>query len=266
MDSSRKKDSILNSKHAEKISAYRIMDDEFMSKVFDGHKEETELVLKIILKKNDLNVISVKTQAELKNLQGRSIKLDILATDKSNRVYNIEVQKSASGASPLRARYHSSLIDSNSVGKGCSWNDLPETYVIFITETDVLQKNLPIYHVERRIKETEEPFNDKAHIIYVNGQNEDETELGLLMHDFRAENPDEMHYKLLADRVRVYKETEEGVNTMNALVEQYGKEEAEKATKATTSKLLKSLGLTPKQYEKLVKELEQNPNKKIKVV
>ncbi|MBR5756200.1 MAG: PD-(D/E)XK nuclease family transposase, partial [Firmicutes bacterium] len=183
------------------------MDDEFMSKVFDGHKEETELVLKIILKKNDLNVISVKTQAELKNLQGRSIKLDILATDKSNRVYNIEVQKSASGASPLRARYHSSLIDSNSVGKGCSWNDLPETYVIFITETDVLQKNLPIYHVERRIKETEEPFNDKAHIIYVNGQNEDETELGLLMHDFRAENPDEMHYKLLADRVRVYKET-----------------------------------------------------------
>ena len=42
---------------------------------------------------------------------------------------------------------------------------MPETYVIFITENDVLKGNLPLYHIERRIEELELAFGDESHII-----------------------------------------------------------------------------------------------------
>ena len=49
-------------------------------------------------------------QYSIKNLQGRSVRLDILAVDRENRAYNIEVQRSDRGASEKRARYNLSLI------------------------------------------------------------------------------------------------------------------------------------------------------------
>ena len=52
---------------------------------------------------------------------------------------------------------------------GDELENLPETYVIFITENDYFQESLPLYHVERTIQELSKPFRDEAHIIYVNG-------------------------------------------------------------------------------------------------
>ena len=86
--------------------------------------------------------------------------------------------------------------------------------MIFITENDVLKAGLPIYHIDRIIQETGEPFGDEAHIIYVNSQIKDETELRKLMYDFSCTVPKDMYYKMLADRVRYFKEDEEGVLTM----------------------------------------------------
>ena len=92
----------------------------------------------------------------MKNLQGRSVRLDILAVDESGRVYNIEIQRSDQGATVKRARYNSSLLDANITEPGDDYNGLNETYVIFITENDVLKHGLPIYHIERMIEETGE--------------------------------------------------------------------------------------------------------------
>ena len=79
---------------------------------------------------------------------------------------------------------------------------LPETYVIFIIENDVLGVNLPIYHVQRTIVETGTYFGDGSYILYVNGAYKDNSPLGLLMQDFACKNPEDMHYKVLANRVK----------------------------------------------------------------
>ena len=118
----------------------------------------------------------VHAQHDVKNLQGRSIRLDIVATDENGRVYNIEIQRSDKGASIKRARYNSSLLDANVTEPGDDYENLIETYIIFITENDVLKAGLPIYHIDRTIKETGVMFGDEAHIIYVNSQIKDETE------------------------------------------------------------------------------------------
>ena len=170
-------------KYQSKIQKFCLMDDTFMNKVFED-KKCTELVLRIILDRDDLVVDHVNCQLDIKNLQGRSIRTDILAHDSKNVIYNIEVQNDDAGADPKRARYNSSLLDANITEAGDKYSQLKETYIIFITKNDVLGKGLPIYHIDRMIKETGEKFKDEAHIIYVNSSIQDETKLGKLMQDF----------------------------------------------------------------------------------
>ena len=160
------------------------------------------------------------------NLQGRSARLDILAVDEENRVYNIEIQRDDRGASVKRARYNSSLIDANITEPGEQYENLNETYVIFITEHDVLGGGCPIYHIDRTIRETGASFGDESHIIYVNAQIKDDTALGQLMHDFSCTDAEQMHYQILANRVRYFKEDTEGVVTMCKVMEDMRNEAA----------------------------------------
>lgn len=215
-----------------RIQSLRLLDDDFMNKVFED-KACAEFLLQIILERTDLTVQKVHSQHNLKNLQGRSVRLDILATDEAGRVYNIEVQRSDKGAGAKRARYNSSLIDANITEPGDNYENLNETYVIFITEHDVLKAGRPIYHIDRMIQETNASFGDGSHILYVNAQIKDNTALGQLMHDFACTKSEEMHYPILAKRVRYFKEEQEGVATMSRIFEEIKREAAQEAARKT---------------------------------
>lgn len=203
-------------KHEEylhRIQNLRLIDDNFMTKVFED-KECSEFLLQVILDRDDLTIREVHSQYGLNNIQGRSARLDILAVDEQNKAYNIEIQRNDRGAEVRRARYNSGLMDANITEPGDRYDQLYETYVIFITENDILKAGLPIYHIERTIQETGMPFGDGTHIIYVNSQIKDDTKLGRLMQDFTCTNPDDMNYPVLAQRVRYFKEDTKGVATM----------------------------------------------------
>lgn len=203
-------------KHQEdlqRLRGFRLLDDDFMTKVFEDISC-AELLLRIILNDEGIRVLEAHSQRGIKNLQGRSVKLDILAVDSHNRVFNVEVQRSDRGAGAKRARYNSALIDANVTEPGDQYEDLNETFVIFITENDVMKAGLPIYHIDRVVSETGKLFEDEEHIIYVNSQIKDETKLGRLMHDFSCTDAKDMYNKVLADRVRYFKEDERGVEIM----------------------------------------------------
>ena len=203
-------------KHQEdlqRLRGFRLLDDDFMTKVFEDISC-AELLLRIILNDEGIRVLEAHSQRGIKNLQGRSVKLDILAVDSHNRVFNVEVQRSDRGAGAKRARYNSALIDANVTEPGDQYEDLNETFVIFITENDDMKAGLPIYHIDRVVRETGKLFEDEEHIIYVNSQIKDETKLGRLMHDFSCTDAKDMYNKVLADRVRYFKEDERGVEIM----------------------------------------------------
>lgn len=203
-------------KHQEdlqRLRGFRLLDDDFMTKVFEDISC-AELLLRIILNDEGIRVLEAHSQRGIKNLQGRSVKLDILAVDSHNRVFNVEVQRSDRGAGAKRAQYNSALIDANVTEPGDQYEDLNETFVIFITENDVMKAGLPIYHIDRVVRETGKLFEDEEHIIYVNSQIKDETKLGRLMHDFSCTDAKDMYNKVLADRVRYFKEDERGVEIM----------------------------------------------------
>ena len=207
------------SKFLPKIQQFRLMDDTFMSQVFQN-KNCTEFLIRVILDDDSLVVTHVDTQNSLKNLRGRSVRLDITAHDAKGRIYNIEVQRSDTGALPQRARYNSAMLDANATAPGDQYHALPETYVIFITEKDYFHAALPLYHVERMVQELARPFEDHAHILYVNGQYRGADRIGSLMHDFSCTDPDEMYSPILAHEVAQYKNTEKGVSRMCRIMEE----------------------------------------------
>lgn len=203
----------------ERLRAFRLIDDDFFTKCFEGDTECVKLVLQIVLDKSDLNVVDVRTQVFVENLLNRSVRLDVLATDSTGQKYNIEIQRADKGAGRKRARYNSSMMDANLLNKGEGFDALPETFVIFITENDVIGKGQAVYQIERCFVGTGEKFEDGSHILYVNGAYRDESPIGKLMHDFFCSDPSDMHYRVLADRTRFFKESKEGIATMSKIIE-----------------------------------------------
>ena len=207
----------IDQKHQEdlqRLRGFRLLDDDFLTKCFEGDTASIELVLQIVLEKPDLKVLDVRTQVFVENLLNRSVRLDILATDSTGAKLNMEVQRSDKGAGRKRARYNSSMMDANLLKKGEDFDKLPETWVIFITENDVMGKGLPLYPIERCFLGTGERFEDGSHILYVNGAYRRDTPIGKLMHDFSCTDAADMYYGTLADRVRFFKESKEGIEIM----------------------------------------------------
>ena len=232
------------------LSELILMDDIFMRIVLKD-KKCTEFILQTILQKPDLKVKTQSIQSDLKNLQGRSLILDCLCSDTKGTVYNIEVQNDSHGASPKRARYHSALIDMHILKKGKTFENLPESYVIFICAKDILKENKQIYHISRTVHESGSKFPDQSEIIYLNTSKSSDNELGMLIKDFYTKDPKKMHSRVLAKRVADLKENkniEKGEHDAmttyyDRLKKQWEKEGKAKGSAESESKMAKLMGL-----------------------
>ena len=176
------------------VAELTMMSDMFMRNVLNI-LECAEYVLRVITENDDLELTEVVVQKDYKNLQGRSAVLDCVAVNGRKEIYDIEVQQEKAGAGPKRLRYHSSIIDAHSLFAGEDFEK-------------------PILHIKRTVRETGRDYNDKSEIIYINAWMKENTDLGRLMHDFHCTKAEDMYSKVLAERVRVLKETQEGVEIM----------------------------------------------------
>ena len=220
------------------IAELTLMNNKFMNKVFDADIACTQLLLRIILNNDKIIVKQVAIQRLLQNLYGHSAQLDILAEDEAGHKFNVEVQRSDEGAPAKRARFYSSVLDTHFLEAGTDYQKMDDVYVIFITENDVLKYGLPLYSIERYIGENGKKFADGSHIIYVNSKIQDETPLGRLMHDFYCADPDKMHYKELADKVRYFKEPQRSEDAMVDVIDEYAKKYAyQKSVEIATNML-----------------------------
>ena len=86
-----------------------------------------------------------------------------------------------------------------------------------------------MYHVDRMVLETGKPFEDGSHIIYVNGKYKGDDEIGKLIEDFHAKTSENMHFKLLADGLHHFKETEEGRDIVCESVRKYAEKQSQKS-------------------------------------
>ena len=214
------------------IQAFRLLDDTFMRMVFAHDTEVTQDVLRVIMRISDLEVTEVTPQTEIKSMGGKSIQLDIFARDSTGTFYNVEIQRDNKGASPKRARYNLGQVDGIQLKEKQDPTELADVCVIFITEHDVFKKGAPIYCADRILSfcttegMQQDEFQDGSHIIYVNcAYPDDGTALGALISDFRQTDPDKIQMESLRNKVRYFKESEEGHKLMCRVVEEIFKDE-----------------------------------------
>ncbi len=256
-----------------RVRSMRLFDDEFMSAVFSDDIETTQLLIRILLNRNDLTVTKSMSQVQKTNLFGKSVKLDVVAEDIFKTEYNIEIQRADAGAEARRIRYHQAMLDSHTLQKGGSYKELPNLYIIFILEHDIFERGLPVYRVDKTLNIQDKngnnlPFDDDCNIMYVNGEYKGDNPLGRLMHDFSTANADEMFYEELANRMRFFKQDERGVDMVSKIVEEYGDIRAAEALKqqtidtvknfftngVTIEIIAKSLHMTVEQVQEIVQE------------
>ena len=250
-----------NQKYIERLKKLTLMDDDFMTRFFEDDIECTQFVIQTILGNKKLQVIKEVAQKVVKSLKGRSVRLDVYAKDSKGKLYDIEIQRADKGAGAKRARYNSALMDADATVPGMDPENLPESYVIFITENDIYKKGKPLYKIERYV-DGETPFKDEAHIIYVNGKYRGDDPIGDLMHDFHCKKADDMKSRLLADKTRYLKEDEKGVLHMCRIMEDLTKEAVKERDIQLATELLEKGELS----EERIKELFKLTDKQLQVI
>jgi len=232
----------------QRLRGFRPIDDDFMRGLFKNNTPLAEMVLRIIMQKPDLRIEEpIETQKDMKRVTGaRSVCLDVYATDEESKKYDVEIQRADLGAGEHRARYNSSIMDVENLDAGQDFDELPDTYTIFITEKDFFGEGKPLYPIRSMNLATGKPFEDGRYILYVNGEYRGDDDIGKLMHDFNCSDPDDMNYSLLADRSRYLKENPEGVKEMCKVMEDLRVESEKKGAEKKareTAKNLYTMGL-----------------------
>ncbi len=142
----------------------------------------------------------------------KSIRLDVYV-EESNRVFNLEMQATSQSELPYRSRYYQGMIDLNSIEKGEDYDELKESYVIFICTFDPLGKELVQYTFENLCEEdTTIRLNDGAKKIFFNSKNyakagdEDVREFLRYVNGEKSDNP---FVRIIDNKVKRVKSSDE---------------------------------------------------------
>ncbi len=190
----------------------------------DGFCQE---ILRVILNDSKLIVVRNQPQFPVTNLQGRSVILDAHCILGDGREVDIEVQKANDDNHQKRVRYNGSVLTANITDPGVKFEKIPDICVVFISRFDMFKEGLPLYHVDRVVRETGTIVDNGFEEIYVNAAVNDGTDVAELMEVFTEENAYNEKFPLTSAGKHRYRETEEGQQIMCEIIEKLNSEARE---------------------------------------
>ena len=180
-------------------------------------------VLRIMTGMDELIVLRVEPQRSFRNMYGHSSISDVWAEDAAYNQYNLEIQIAENEDHLRRSRFIQSRIDSRCLSTGMEYGELPELYVIFITEKDFLGTNEGSFEIVHRIEGLGCQVDDGVHEIYANLEKpvDDDTKQRLLKYIKDTNNLEisTEGFENLAKRVNDLKSEEGGLRYMCSVME-----------------------------------------------
>lgn len=222
-----------------KVQDFLIIHDVFFE-VF-ANKATCQEILRTILDDETIVVEQVITQKSLRNLYGRSVRLDVLCILGDGRKVNIEVQRSDNDDHVRRMRFNSSIMTACNSYPGEHFKDIADITMIYITEFDLFNSGHPIYHVHKTIEETGNIISDGMKEIYVNTECNDGSKISRLMKHFKEKMFDDKEFPEISKRMYELKNEEGGINAVCDIMQKYEEEAAKEATKEANIKAIKNM-------------------------
>ena len=118
------------------IKKCNLIDDEFF-RVVANDTAFCEELLRTVLGRTDIVVKSCNTQLGLNNLDSKSVVLDLVCSDETGSIFNVEIQKSNNDDMQKRMRYYAANIDIRNLKQGQAYAELPDVYSIMISDFDI---------------------------------------------------------------------------------------------------------------------------------
>lgn len=179
----------------QKWESLQIKNDYIFSKVMRD-KEICIALLERLLKLKIKDIVYLEEEKSI-NIEyaAKSVRLDVYV-EEGNRVFNLEMQATSQSELPYRSRYYQGMIDLNCIEKGEDYDELKESYVIFICTFDPFEKGMAQYTFENLCEE--DPairlndgtkkifFNSKS---YAKAEDEDVREFLRYVNGEKSENP-----------------------------------------------------------------------------
>ncbi len=163
---------------------------------------------------------SVKSQYRLVSSASREVILDAYAKDKDGRIINIEIQRGDTVDHARRIRYYGSMLDCNSLEKGADFVDLPDTYIIYISEKNLWDANKALCLAKISNPDLAKPYADGMHVVLVSAAVDDGTEAAHLMQYFKRADPADMTEGDLSRYIRKLKTDERGHAIMSDSIQE----------------------------------------------
>ena len=246
---------------------YNLLSDAFMS-VALRDIPACQYVLRILTGIKNLKVREVRPQYRVSKIESHDAVLDVLAEDETGRLFDLEIQRADTLDHARRTRFYSSMIDSNYLEKGKTYSDLPEVYVIYVSETDLWKAGYTTYELEKKFRKSNVSYDDGQHVLDINAAVNDGSETAKLMDYFKTADPDDMEHGELSQRVHFLKCDEGGLSEMCEVTERIykmgredgrdeGRAEGREEEKQATARNLFKLGIP---VETIAKAVEVNIN------
>lgn len=242
------------------IAPLRPIDDIFFE-VLATDKLVCQEIIRTILQDDKIIVEEVIVQDSLKNIYGRSVRLDALCILGNGTRCNVEVQRSDNDNHLKRVRLNASSITVKDSVVGEKFEGIKDVIIIYISQFDFLGKGLCTYHIDKVIRETGDVVDDGLSEIFVNTAIDDKSDIAELMKCFLQQKVNNPKFPELSRKTEEIKETGRGASTMCDFMEKYMEESkaegiAEGKIRATI-KTAKEFGATD---DLIIKSLIKNCN------
>lgn len=127
--------------------------DNFMFGAVMSIEENCIAFLEMVLGFPIEKVVVSKERSMIYHPEYRGVRLDIYARDEKHTHYNVEMQTRRQADLGKRSRYYHSQIDMECLKKGLSYEELPDTFVIFICDFDPFGCGLYYYSFQNECQE-----------------------------------------------------------------------------------------------------------------
>lgn len=240
------------------VQKFNVFDDTFFEMVAKD-KGAVEDILRIVFHDPKLEILQLTPQNSVKNLYGRSVRLDALCVMGDGNYITVEIQKSDDDNHLKRTRYIASCITTNVSKPGDKFEHVSDVCVVYISKFDLFQRRRRMYHVGKALLDikTVTPIDDGERFIYVNGDSNvdaeaEDNDVAELMAYFKNSNGRNEKFPNLSSRVESLKNDEKEVVAMCELVERYAEEEKFESAIESAVKTAQNFGQTKETIMKYI--------------
>ena len=147
-------------------------DDFLFCNIMQNNPDICKELVELLLDRKVGKVAYSETQKSIDlALDQKGVRLDVYFEDDLSTAYNIEMQTSNTGNLPKRSRYYQGTVDLNMISSGAGYDELKQSYIIFINTFDLFGKGFPKYTFENICQESSDLHLDDGTVkVFINAK------------------------------------------------------------------------------------------------